>query len=55
MKRDEQITLLTALDVAIAKCHEQAEKADTYDEQQYQWGQADGLYIASMLIAGRTD
>lgn len=55
MTRDEKIILLTTLDHAIARCHGLAEKAETFDEKQYQWGQADGLQSASVLIAGRPE
>lgn len=53
MNKEEQINILTALDVAIKKCQEQAELADTPEEKQYQWGQADGLQSASIFIAKR--
>lgn len=55
MTRDEKIILLTTLDNAIARCHDLAEKAETFAEKQYQWGQADGLQSASILIAGRPE
>ena len=55
MKREEQINILTALDVAIRKCQRLADEAETAEEQQYQWGQADGYYKASILIAGRPE
>ncbi len=53
MKREEQINILTALDVAIRKCQRLADEAETAEEQQYQWGQADGLQSAALLIAKR--
>lgn len=53
MKREEQINILTALDVAIRKCQRLADEAETAEEQQYQWGQADGLQNAALLIAKR--
>ena len=55
MKRDEKASILAALENAVNRCNELAEKADTFDEKQYQWGQADGYYQASILIAGRPE
>ncbi len=55
MTRDEKIALLTTINNAINRCHHFAEKAETFDEKQYQWGQADGLQSAATLIAGRPE
>ena len=55
MKREEKITILTALEIAMNKCYHLAEKADTDEEKQYQWGQADGLHSASVFIATRPE
>lgn len=55
IQREEKVTILAALENAINRCNELAEKADTFDEKQYQWGQADGYYNASVLIAGRPE
>lgn len=55
MKRDEKISILVALEAAVNKCHELAESAETAEEKQYQWGQADGFYNASQMIASRPE
>ena len=55
MTRDEKIILLATIDSAINRCQSLAEDAETFAEKQYQWGQADGLQSASMLIAGRPE
>ena len=53
MKRDEKATILAVLENAANRCQALAEEAETFEEKQYQWGQADGYYRASILIAGR--
>lgn len=55
MKRNEKITILTALEVAINKCSEYAEAAETSEDKQYLWGQADGLHNAAKMIASRPE
>lgn len=55
MKREEKINILAALDVAINTCNKLAQEAETYEEKQYQWGQADGLHNASVMIACRPE
>jgi hypothetical protein len=55
MKRNEKITILTALEVAINKCSEYAEAAETAEDKQYLWGQADGLHNAAKMIAARPE
>ena len=37
MKREEKTSILAALENAVNRCNELAEKADTFDEKQYQW------------------
>ena len=55
MKREEKTSILAALENAVNRCNELAEKADTFDEKQYQWGQADGYNNAAALIAARPE
>lgn len=55
MNHEEKITVLAAIENAISKCQALAEEAESFDEKQYQWGQADGLHSASVLIAGRPE
>lgn len=55
MKRDEKATILAVLESAANRCQALADEAETPDEKQYQWGQADGYYQASILIAGRPE
>lgn len=55
MTRDEKSTILAALEVAINNCMVLAEDAEDYEDKQYQWGKADGLERASVLIAQRPE
>lgn len=55
MKRDEKATILAVLESAINRCQALADEAETFDEKQYQWGQADGYHNAAVLIAGRSE
>ena len=55
MKRDEKAAIIAVLESAVNRCHILAEEAETFEEKQYQWGQADGYYKASVLIAGRPE
>lgn len=55
MKRDEKIVILAALENAMNRCQALAEKAENFEEQQYQYGQADGFQSASTLIARRPE
>lgn len=55
MDRKEKANILTAINNAIDRCQVLAEKAETYEEQQYFWGQADGLHSVSIMIAKRAE
>ena len=55
MKRDEKEVILAVLENAVNRCQALADEAETFDEKQYQWGQADGYYQASILIARRPE
>ena len=55
MKRDEKATILAVLENAVNRCQSLADEAETFEEKQYQWGQADGYYKASLLIAKRPE
>ena len=55
MKKDEKATILAVLENAVNRCQALAEKAETFEEKQYQWGQADGYHNAATLIAGRPE
>ena len=55
MKRDEKATILAVLESAINRCQALADEAETPDEKQYQWGQADGYNNAAALIAARPE
>ena len=55
MKRDEKATILAVFENAVNRCQALAEEAETFEEKQYQWGQADGFYKASLLIAKRPE
>lgn len=55
MKREEKINILAALDIAINRCNQLAEESDDEEEKHYQWGQSDGLYNASQIIACRPE
>lgn len=53
--REEKITILATIENAIDRCQALAEKAETFEEKQYFWGQADGFYNVSIMIAKRTE
>ena len=55
MDRKEKITILATIENAINRCQILAEKAETFEEKQYFWGQADGFHNVSIMIAERTE
>ena len=55
INREEKKTILAVIENAMNRCIALADDAESYEEKQYQWGQADGLLNASILIAGRPE